>query len=90
MNWDQLKGKWWQFKGSARQQWGKLTDDDLEYIAGHRESLIGKLQERYGLAKEEAQKKADEWVKAMSAKDEGMQSPPAHASKHDYQETGKR
>ena len=66
MNWDQFEGKWNQVKGSAKQKWGKFTDDDLEYIAGHRDILIGKLQERYGYAKEEAQKKAEEWVNSVS------------------------
>ena len=50
----------------GRPDWGKLTDDDLEVIAGKREALIGKLQERYGMAKEEAQRKADEWLKSYS------------------------
>jgi len=70
MNTDQLSGKWKQMKGAAKQQWGKLTDDDLEVIAGKREALAGKLQERYGMAKEEAQKKADDWMKTYSASDE--------------------
>ena len=63
MNWDQMEGKWKQLKGSVKQQWGKLTDDDLDVIAGRRDKLVGKLQERYGLAKEDAQRKADEWCK---------------------------
>jgi uncharacterized protein YjbJ (UPF0337 family) len=66
MNWDQVEGKWKQFRGSAKQQWGKLTDDDLEQISGMRDKLVGKLQERYGIAKDEAQKKADEWVKVQN------------------------
>jgi uncharacterized protein YjbJ (UPF0337 family) len=66
MNTDQMSGKWKQMKGAAKQHWGKLTDDDLEVIAGKREALIGKLQERYGMAKEEAQRKADEWLKSYS------------------------
>ena len=61
MNWDQFEGKWKQVKGSAREQWGKLTDDDLDRISGLREQLVGKLQERYGLDKEAAEKQADEW-----------------------------
>lgn len=69
MNTDQLSGKWKQMKGAAKQHWGKLTDDDLEVIAGKREALVGKLQERYGMAKEEAQRKADEWVKSYSLED---------------------
>jgi uncharacterized protein YjbJ (UPF0337 family) len=56
MNWDQAKGQWTQIKGSVRKKWGKLTDDDLDVIAGERERLVGKLQERYGIAKEEAER----------------------------------
>jgi len=65
MNWDQIEGKWKQFRGSARQHWGKLTDDDLAMIAGSREKFVGKLQERYGIAREEAQKRADEWARTL-------------------------
>lgn len=72
MNWDQVEGKWKQLKGSVKQKWGKLTDSDLDYIAGKRDEFTGKLQERYGLAKEEAQKEADEWLKAQ--RDEAYQS----------------
>ena len=50
MNWDQVEGKWKQMKGSVKEKWGKFTDDDLDVINGKRESLVGKLQERYGLA----------------------------------------
>jgi uncharacterized protein YjbJ (UPF0337 family) len=65
MNWDRMQGKWKQMKGSLRQQWGKLTDDDLEMIGGNRDKLVGILQERYGIAKEEAQKRADEWATTL-------------------------
>ena len=58
MNADQLEGKWKQLKGSVKEKWGKLTDDDLELIAGKRDKLIGKLQERYGIRKEEAERPA--------------------------------
>ena len=61
MNSDQLKGKWKQMKGSAKERWGKLTDDDIDVIAGQHEQLIGKIQERYGIAREAAQKQVDEW-----------------------------
>jgi uncharacterized protein YjbJ (UPF0337 family) len=64
MNWDQVEGNWRQLKGKAKQQWGKLTDDELEEIAGHKEELVGKLQERYGIARQEAEKQADQWRKA--------------------------
>lgn len=63
MNWDQMEGKWHQFAGSAKERWGKLTDDDWKTVAGKREQLVGKLQERYGVVKEEAEAQADEWSK---------------------------
>ncbi len=61
MNWDLAKGKWKQVKGSVKTQWGKLTDDDLEIIAGQRDLLVGKIQERYGISKDAALKQIDEW-----------------------------
>jgi len=67
MNWDQIQGKWTQMKGSIRQKWGKLTDDDLAVIAGSKDKLVGKLQERYGLKKEQAQMQLDEWCKTVMA-----------------------
>ena len=62
MNWEQVEGKWTQMKGSLRQQWGKLTDDDLDVIAGSKDKLVGRLQERYGIKKEEAQRQLDSWT----------------------------
>lgn len=66
MNVDQIAGKWKQIRGLAKQQWGKLTDDDLDMIDGKRDVLIGKLQARYGYAREEAQRRADEWMKSVT------------------------
>jgi uncharacterized protein YjbJ (UPF0337 family) len=65
MNWDRVEGNWKQLKGKAREKWGKLTDSDFEQIAGKKDQLIGRIQERYGISKDEAQKQADEWVKAQ-------------------------
>ncbi len=62
MNWDQAEGKWDQLQGEARKQWGKLTDDDVQQAAGNREKLAGKIQERYGHNKEDAQREVDEWI----------------------------
>ncbi len=61
MNWDQIEGKWEQFKGSARERWGELTDDDLARAKGNREQLAGVIQERYGDSKEAAERQVDEW-----------------------------
>jgi len=56
MNWDIIEGKWKQARGAVKTKWGKLTDDDLKAIAGKRDQLIGKLQEKYGMAKDQAEK----------------------------------
>ena len=64
MNWDIVKGKWKQLKGSAQSQWGKLTDDELDQIEGDREQLVGKIQEKYGGARDEAERQVDEWSDA--------------------------
>ncbi len=58
MNRDRVKGNWKQLAGRAKVQWGKLTDDDMLVIAGHRDQLAGKIQERYGVAKEKAEEQA--------------------------------
>jgi len=65
MNWDQVAGKWMQFKGQVKQKWGKLTDDDLEVIAGKRDQMAGKLQERYGYGKDQAEKELDEFSRTL-------------------------
>lgn len=61
MNWDRIEGNWKQVKGQAQQQWGKLTDDDLQVVAGHRDQMAGKIQERYGIAKDDAEKQLKAW-----------------------------
>jgi uncharacterized protein YjbJ (UPF0337 family) len=61
MNWQEAEGKWYQLKGLAKLKWAKLTDSDLDFIAGKRDQLIGKVQERYGIAREEAEKQVNEW-----------------------------
>ena len=69
MNWDQVAGKWKQFKGQAKEKWGKMTDDDLDVIDGRRQQLVGKIQERYGLAREAAESQADEFVRSLKEED---------------------
>ena len=70
MNWEQIRGQWRQLKGAIKAKWGKLTDDDLDVIAGQQEQLIGKIQERYGIAKEEAHRQVDEWLASLRKEDE--------------------
>lgn len=61
MNWDIVEGNWKQFKGKAKEQWGKLTDDDLDVIAGKRDQLAGRVQEAYGVRRDEAEKQIRDW-----------------------------
>jgi uncharacterized protein YjbJ (UPF0337 family) len=65
MNWEQVEGKWKQYKGAAKERWGKFTDDDLDVIDGRSQQLVGKIQERYGIAKEQAEKQANEFLKSL-------------------------
>jgi uncharacterized protein YjbJ (UPF0337 family) len=65
MNWDQVEGQWKNLKGTIREKWGKFTDDDLETIAGKKDRLVGKLQERYGLEKERAEAELDQYIASM-------------------------
>jgi uncharacterized protein YjbJ (UPF0337 family) len=62
MNWDQIEGQWHQVKGQLKSKWGKLTDEDVTNLSGKRENLVGKLQVRYGILKDEAERQADEWL----------------------------
>jgi uncharacterized protein YjbJ (UPF0337 family) len=64
MNWDQVQGQWKQMKGKVKEKWGKLTDDDLTAINGKRDQLCGRLQQRYGYSKEEAERHIDEWSRS--------------------------
>jgi uncharacterized protein YjbJ (UPF0337 family) len=65
MDWNRVEGNWKQFKGAAKEKWGKLTDDDLNVIEGRREQLEGKLQQRYGFAKDQIHKDVDDWFKSL-------------------------
>jgi len=65
MNWDRIEGNWKQLKGSVKEKWGKLTDDQLDVIAGKRDQLSGKIQETYGVSKDEVEKQISEWQKLL-------------------------
>jgi len=65
MDWDRVSGNWKQFTGRVKEKWGKLTDDDLSAINGRRDQLEGKIQERYGYAKDQVRKDVDDWLNTI-------------------------
>lgn len=65
MNWDQVEGNWKQLTGKVKEKWGKLTDDDLTVIGGKRDAFVGRVQERYGIAKDEAERQVDDFWKTQ-------------------------
>jgi uncharacterized protein YjbJ (UPF0337 family) len=65
MNADEIKGSWMVFKGKIQEKWGKLTSDDLDVIEGDRKQFVGRVQQRYGYSKEEAQRQVDNWMKSQ-------------------------
>ena len=68
MNWDTIQGNWKQLTGSVQSKWGELTDDEVQEAKGDREVLVGKIQERYGVARDEAESQVDEWADSAKAK----------------------
>lgn len=66
MNWDTIQGQWKQVRGRIKEQWGKLTDDDLDRIEGKRDQLLGSVQKRYGIAREEAEKQVRDFETAYT------------------------
>lgn len=62
MNWDQIEGKWKEYKGRAREVWGDLTDDEFDKVAGKRDRMVGLVQQKYGKAKDVAEKEVDSWT----------------------------
>lgn len=82
MNWDTIQGNWKQVTGRAKQQWGKLTDDDLTQVAGHRDQLAGKIQERYGIAKDAAEEQLKAWEKSADDSWLNASSGSNDSSKH--------
>jgi uncharacterized protein YjbJ (UPF0337 family) len=66
MNWDRIQGDWKQLSGRVKEQWGKLTDDDLDIVAGRSEQLAGKIQEHYGVMKDDAEKQIADWARTAT------------------------
>ncbi|VWX63853.1 putative stress response protein [Burkholderiales bacterium 8X] len=64
MNKDTIEGNWKQLKGKLKEQWGKLTDDDFDVVAGKRDQLLGRIQERHGISRDEAEKQVSQWESA--------------------------
>ncbi len=65
MNWDQIEGRWKQFKGKIQAEWGELTNDDVDAIEGNRDRFIGRIQERYGIARNDAERQVDDWLRRL-------------------------
>jgi uncharacterized protein YjbJ (UPF0337 family) len=88
MNWDQIEGRWKQVKGEAKRRWAQLTDDDLSAIGGQRDKLAGKLQERYGYAKDRANKEAHEFADGLRELRDAAteQAPRANRPERDLDE----
>jgi uncharacterized protein YjbJ (UPF0337 family) len=82
MNWDTVEGNWKQMKGAVREQWGKLTDNDLEQIAGKKDQLIGRIQERYGITRDAAQQQADQWARTVRTEEHAGQAHSMHTEEH--------
>jgi uncharacterized protein YjbJ (UPF0337 family) len=78
MNWDRIEGNWKQVKGKVTEQWGKLTSDDHDVVAGRKDQLAGKIQERYGITKDEAEKQIDAW--SRKATDSWFEAERSHSS----------
>jgi uncharacterized protein YjbJ (UPF0337 family) len=76
MNWDRIEGNWKQLHGKVRQQWGKLTDSDLDVIDGRRAELSGRIQEAYGVTKDEAERQIERFAGTL---DSGMHDLPGQA-----------
>jgi uncharacterized protein YjbJ (UPF0337 family) len=62
MNWETIEGKWTEMKGEVKSQWAKLTDDDLGQLTAKKDQLVGKIQQRYGVAKDDAERQVNEWL----------------------------
>jgi uncharacterized protein YjbJ (UPF0337 family) len=79
MNWDQVAGEWKQLSAVVKSKWAKLTDNDLQNASAKKDHLVGKIQERYGILKEEAEKQVDEFIAGLSAK--GTPDPKVKAER---------
>jgi len=79
MNWDQVAGQWKQVQAQVKSKWAKLTDDDLSVVSAKKDALVGKIQERYGILKEEAEGQVDKWLASMPT---SKNEPPTQSRNH--------
>lgn len=82
MNWSQIEGKWHEIKVHAKSKWGKLTEDNLKKVGGSREQLVGKVQQRYGMMKDSAEKQVDDWTMSLVAPVQPIEQAPRSMAKH--------
>jgi len=76
MNWDTVAGQWKQLQGQIKSKWAKLTDDDLKTVEAKKDALVGRIQERYGLLRDEAERQVDDWIARMDPKAQPRHEPP--------------
>jgi len=88
MNWDQIEGKWKQVSGKVQEKWGKLTEDDLNVIRGKRDQLVGIIQERYGIARQEAEHQVEEFTRSF--RDDNANREAADTDREDSVSSGRR
>jgi uncharacterized protein YjbJ (UPF0337 family) len=69
MAWDRIEGNWKQFRGKIKEHWGRLTDDELDVIGGRKDQLAGRIQEAYGIGKDEAERQLDDWERGLPRDD---------------------
>ena len=81
MNWDQIEGKWKQYEGKAKAKWGKLTDNDMTTLSGKKDQLVGLVQERYGIAKDEAERQVNEFGTSFSDENDAQRDENARRDK---------
>ena len=82
MNWSEIEGKWHEIKVHAKSKWGKLTEDDLKKVGGSRDQLVGKVQQRYGVMKDSAEKQVDDWTMSLVAPVQPIEQAPRSTAKH--------
>ena len=81
MNWDQIAGEWKQIQAQVKSKWSKLTDDDLKNLDAKKDMLVGKIQKRYGILKDEAERQVDEWVSSVPAETHSHQKRAGQSDK---------